>query len=200
MGQWENRGVRRGERRTELRHCVGKCCESVQMRCDSAAVGWDKSLYLTETVKQSGIDRLLNRRWVCSVKSLSIKRKSNSFGSVLFSWFFPSQLSVFRGVISPVSEPAPFEEDVAAANRLDLARFGAPVGDRGEGEAEWRTKVVRGQCGSCSAPFKKTALWHAESLTLVWQKRDEIQSIRQLGLFSFVVLLDLFVSNAENNF
>lgn len=37
-----------------------------------------------------------------------------------------------RSAISPVSEPAPFEEDVAATNRLYLARLGAPVKDRGE--------------------------------------------------------------------
>lgn len=37
-----------------------------------------------------------------------------------------------RSAISPVSEPAPFEEDVAATNRLYLARLGAPVKDREE--------------------------------------------------------------------
>lgn len=46
---------------TELRHSVGKCSESVQIHCDSAEVGCDKSLYLTEMVKQSGIDQLVHR-------------------------------------------------------------------------------------------------------------------------------------------
>lgn len=44
--------------------------------------------------------------------------------------------SVSQGVvvISPVSEPASLEEDVAATNRLDLTGLGTPVRDREEAE------------------------------------------------------------------
>lgn len=70
--------------------------------------------------------------------------KKKTFGTIALSCFLsaspqsdPTSFTVEasgRSPISPVSEAASFEEDVAAANRLDLTRLGAPVGDGEEAE------------------------------------------------------------------
>lgn len=109
--------------------------------------------------------------------------------------------------VSPVSEPAAFEEDVAATDCLYLARLGAPVGEREE-EANrdlQQLPVQRPRClktyGSYYGGVKgisegRKLLWVLILFSVCWSswihgKYKEIQHIYcrpMLSVYSFIAL------------